>query len=212
MICPKCGISLPDDSLFCENCGTQLAASQQVVDTPPKAFVPEQPRKITNERSTGKQKNSNSVSGERIIKTGAIIIYVIAGCLLLLRLPGYHYRIFPTQFCIGMYLSIMTMNTYAHLNVLYFIYVIALFAIATAMLRVGRSGFPNVDKRQLIRLSIIIYAIAGFTLLLRFLLETVGYYRYLFSSHTLYNILYFSIVIVLLVIATVVLRLSKVNN
>lgn len=104
------------------------------------------------------------------------------------------------------------MNTYAHLNVLYFIYVIALFAIATAMLRVGRSGFPNVDKRQLIRLSIIIYAIAGFTLLLRFLLETVGYYRYLFSSHTLYNILYFSIVIVLLVIATVVLRLSKVNN
>ncbi len=214
MICPNCGINLPDDSLFCENCGTPLSASQQTVDTPPKPFVIEQPHQTTGDNSIGTQRRSSSAIGERIIKTGAIIIYVIAGCLILLRLllikSIYDACLFlPNQF----FGDILTLDTFPHLNVLYFIYVLALFAIATAMLRMGRRGFPITDRRLLTRVSIITYAIAGFILLLRVLLVTFSYRLMVaFSYYPLNNILYFSLVIVFVVIATVVLLLSKVNN
>jgi len=29
MLCPNCGAQMPDDSVFCEKCGTPLAAQQQ---------------------------------------------------------------------------------------------------------------------------------------------------------------------------------------
>lgn len=44
MICPKCGVTLPDGAKFCGGCGTRLTASQDVpqniVKAPPKVPVP----------------------------------------------------------------------------------------------------------------------------------------------------------------------------
>ena len=35
MFCTNCGYQNPDDSVFCENCGANLAAAQQPAQQPP---------------------------------------------------------------------------------------------------------------------------------------------------------------------------------
>lgn len=89
MICPKCGTNNPDDSVFCEKCGTSLAAQQTIPATPTAPPAPTPPAPTAP--PAPQQPSHQQTSGDTPAKTKTIIAILCAAALvlwLLLRLLG----------------------------------------------------------------------------------------------------------------------------
>lgn len=73
--CPKCGVQLPDEAVFCNNCGANLAADPQPMPTPQAPITPEPVNNATLE--SAKEKNKNTKVGLIAIIAGAAVFLIL---------------------------------------------------------------------------------------------------------------------------------------
>jgi len=83
MICPKCGVILPDGAKFCGSCGTRLtapqAAPQNIVKAPPKVPVPTRTVQAETVRPDMGAAASGRPNGKLIAVIAVILVVLLAG-------------------------------------------------------------------------------------------------------------------------------------
>ncbi|MBQ8261450.1 MAG: zinc ribbon domain-containing protein [Lachnospiraceae bacterium] len=83
--CPKCGVQLPDDAVFCNNCGNNLSAEpQQAAPAAEPVAAP-----VNNATlDSAVEKNKNTKIGMIAIIGGAAVVVILLVCLLISSLGG----------------------------------------------------------------------------------------------------------------------------
>ena len=83
--CPKCGVQLPDDAVFCNNCGNNLSAEpQQAAPAAEPVAAP-----VNNATlDSAVEKNKNTKIGMIAIIGGAAVVVILLLCLLVSSLGG----------------------------------------------------------------------------------------------------------------------------
>lgn len=83
MICPKCGVTLPDGAKFCGSCGTRLTASQDVpqniVKAPPRAPVPTRTVQAETVRPDMGAAAGRKPNGKLVAVIAVILVVLLAG-------------------------------------------------------------------------------------------------------------------------------------
>lgn len=87
--CPKCGVQLPDDAVFCNNCGNNLSAEPQQA-TPAAEPVAAPVNNATLDSAV--EKNKNTKIGMIAIIGGAAVVVILLLCLLVSALSGGNYK------------------------------------------------------------------------------------------------------------------------
>lgn len=83
MICPKCGVTLPDGARFCGSCGTRLtapqSAPQNVVKAPPRAPVPTRTVQAETVRPDMGAAAGRKPNGKLVAVIAVILVVLLAG-------------------------------------------------------------------------------------------------------------------------------------
>lgn len=83
MICPKCGVTLPDGAKFCGSCGTRLttpqSVPQNVVKAPPRAPVPTRTVQAETVRPDMGAVASRKPNGKLVAVIAVILVVLLAG-------------------------------------------------------------------------------------------------------------------------------------